>query len=333
MKKQPKKKKKKKHIVISSIALILLFAACVSASYIYFQLLKVNTTKISKDNTELGISKDTQDEIAQLSNPPINIALFGVDSRTKEATGNSDSIIVASIDKKHNKIKLSSLMRDSRVQIDGHGKLKLNSAYMFGGPQFAIKTINENFGLDIKDFITVNFFNLEKIIDELGGVSIDVQPNEVKYINEYMKETSAIEKKKLIPVTKSGVQTLNGMQAVSYSRIRYIGNDQQRTERQRTVLTGLFNKIQSGGVLSFASNVSKLLPYVETSMSSTDILSLGKDVLTSGTSTIAQARFPLDSYSSSQTINSVSYIVLDLPNTKDQLHKFIYDDIVPKEKK
>lgn len=136
-------------------------------------------------------------------------------------------------------------MRDSYVDIEGHGKTKLNHAYAYGGPELAIKTINSNFKLNIRDFVAVDFYGLENIIDTVGGVEIPVRSDEIKYINSYMQGTAKVENKAVQEVQNPGLQNLNGMQAVAYARIRYTsGGDYERTERQRTILTAVMNKIK-----------------------------------------------------------------------------------------
>ena len=335
-KKKVKKKFKKKPIIIS-VVLFFLFVISLGSGYVYYTVSKVNTTKISHNNDDLNIKPSVIEKIGNLSDPPRNIALFGVDRRGTDEYGNSDTIIIASIDKANKKIKLSSIMRDTRVSIDGVGMSKLNAAYCSGGPELAIKTINKNFDMNIKDFVTVDFFDMEKIIEDLGGVSINIEAAEIPVLNDYLNEVDGLEKakKKSPRVTKPGIQNLSGKQAVAYSRIRYIGNgDFKRTERQRTVLTALLTKIQSGGVTSFPSNVNKLLPYVETSFSTMDILSIGKSVLTSGTKNIEQTRFPTDGAFTEQKLPTSyglqDFIVPDLPKTIDQLHAFVFKDIMPK---
>jgi len=145
-----------------------------------------------------------------------------------------------------------------------------------------------------------------------------------------MNETAGIEKKSITKVTKTGPQTLNGMQAVAYSRIRYTaGGDFERTERQRTVLTAMLNKIKSAGATQFPSLVSKLLQYTETSMTSVDILKMGTKVITSNMMNLDQERFPIDGYCNAKTIDGVWYLVPNLPATVDQMHKYIFDDIKP----
>ena len=339
-----KKKKMKLWMKIVLGALIFtILAVCVTFSYTYYQLSKIKTTTISKMDEDLGIvikeplkiDKDSnvkpevplqKEEVNEI----INIALFGVDRRVANEPSRSDSIMILSIDKNHKKIKLSSIMRDTYVEIKNHGVTKINHAYAYGGALLAIRTINENFNLDIRDYITVDFFNLEKIIDTIGGVTIDIQSNEVSLINSCMADVAAIEKKSIPKITKYGLQTLNGIQAVAYSRVRYTaGGDFVRTERQREVLAGVFTNIQSLGATQFPAIVSKLLPMTETSMNSMDIVKLGTKVLTSNITILEQERFPIDGYYKGEMMDSIWYLVADMKATVDQLHKFIYENIKP----
>ncbi|WP_246577862.1 LCP family protein [Clostridium psychrophilum] len=311
--------------ILISIVVICVVIVGAGFGYAFYQLSKMSTTKISKTNSDLGISSTATE-----SNDITNIALFGVDRRHKTDASRSDSMIVLSIDQKHKKIKMSSLMRDIYVPIDGHGSTKMNAAYAYGGPQLAIKTINENFNLNIKDYVTVDFFDLQKLIDAIGGVPINVESDEVALINKYMSETAGLEKQSITKVTGSGVQNLSGMQAVAYSRIRYTtGDDFKRTERQRTVLTGMFTKVQSLGASQFPSVVSKLLPLTETSMSSINLMKLGTKVMGSNITTMDQTRFPVDGYWTDKMINGQDCLVIDMIAATNQLHKYIYDDIKP----
>ncbi|MBU3180988.1 LCP family protein [Clostridium psychrophilum] len=322
-----KKKKKVTKVVVSVIILgALVFGGVIS--YTFYQLSKVKTVKISGANSDLGISAAAAAKDA--SSGITNIALFGVDRRDKDEPGRSDSIMILSIDTKHKKIKMSSIMRDTYVKIKGHGQTKITHAYAYGGSQLAIRTINENFNLDIKDYVTVDFFDLEKLINAIGGVKVNVAQDEVTLINSYMNETAGIEKKAVTKLENPGTQNLNGLQAVAYSRIRYTtGGDFKRTERQRTVLTAMLTKIESLGDTQFPSVVSKLLPLTETSISSINILKLGTKVITTKSTTVVQERFPVDGYCWGKTIDKVWYLVCDMNTTIDQIHKFIYDDIKP----
>jgi LCP family protein required for cell wall assembly len=317
-----------KKFLLSLFVITVLIAGTAFGSTLY-QLSKMETKKISKTDDDLGIKPKETEKVAE-DKSITNIALFGVDRRDKDEPARSDSIMILSIDQKNKKIKLSSIMRDTYVKVAGHGETKINHAYAYGGPELAIKTLNENFNLDIRNYATVDFFNMEKIIDAVGGVNVDVNDDEVNLINDYMNETATIEKKSITKIASSGAQTLNGMQAVAYTRIRYTaGGDFVRTERQRTILSGIFTKIESLGAKEFPSVVSKLLPLTETSMNSMDIIKLGSKVFSSNISNLDQERFPLDDYCSNEMIDGVSYLIADMEATVDQLHKYIYEDIKP----
>lgn len=334
--KKSKKKKKRMSVVIFVVFSILAVVSALIGGYTYTLLDKMESKNISKNKDDLGINKEAENRIntEDPNSQIINIAFFGLDKREKNEAGRSDAIMIATIDKKHKKIKLSSVMRDTYVNVSGHGMTKITHAYAYGGPQLAIKTLNENFQLNIKDYVTVDFFSLEKIIDTVGGVQINVKKEEIPLMNSSIAEVANLEKATPSNISKTGLQNLNGMQAVAYTRVRYTGNgDYERTERQRTVLTAVFNKIQQGGVTKYPSLVATLLPYVETSISKLDLISMGTGVMTSGSKTLEQERFPLDAYSKGQTIKGVWYLVTDLKATTDQIHKYIYDDIKPESKK
>ena len=225
----------------------------------------------------------------------------------------SDSIIIATIDTTHKKLKLTSIMRDSYVTIEGHGDDKINHAYAFGGPQLAIKTLNENFDLNIDDFVAVNFTTLPKIIDMLGGVTIDITSEEVSHIPG---------------IDAAGTYTLTGEQALAYSRIRYAsGGDYVRTDRQRTVLSKVFEKVLSINFTQYPSLLSEILPMVQTNLDYSEILNLGNEVLKMGVTTLEQERFPRDGYCEGKMIDKIYYLTFDKENTVQQLHDYIFEDI------
>ena len=327
-----RKRRRRRKFVFFCISMFLLFLSGFSFTYAGLLFAKINTQELPTDNKSLGISeeelKDIQNRIGK--GEIMNIALFGIDTRDPAEQTRSDSIMIASIDYKHNKIKLSSVLRDTRVQIDGHGMDKINHAYAYGGPELAVKTLNQNFGLDIREFVTINFWGLEEIIDGLGGITLDVKKNEVNEINKFIKELCDIDKKKYTPIKKSGEQVLNGRQATAYGRIRYVGNgDFERTERQRKVLDQIFKKIVNAGVTQYPKIVDSILPHITTSFSKTDILAIGTQFLTSGIKKIDQARFPVNGYWDNLKLRGIDYIEPDMDKTKGQIKDFIYDDVKP----
>ncbi len=235
--------------------------------------------------------------------------------------------MIATIDTIHKKLKLTSIMRDSYVGIEGHGDDKINHAYAFGGPQLAIKTLNENFDLNIEDFVSVNFETLPKIIDKVGGIELDIDSEELKYINGYIRDINKKNGTNVSEIAETGLQHVNGTQALAYCRIRYTsGGDYKRTERQREVLTEIFKKVESTPATSYPSLLSDILPMVNTSLGYNEILNLGMDVLKLGDSNLKLERFPLDAYSQGKTINGVYYLTFDKRATVEQLHNYIFDD-------
>lgn len=294
--------------VLIIIATILIFSLSALGSYLLSMVGKLNN--VGLDDSDLGIekSKNTSSKIK-------NIVLFGID-QTEGDIGRSDAIIIATVDSLHKKLKLTSISRDSYVNIEGHGYDKLNHAYAYGQEELAIKTINQTFGLDITDYAKVNFNNLKDIIDTLGGIDITVEDSELGDLNGV--------------ISTSGRQHVNGTQALAYSRIRKnSGGDDSRTERQRMLLTEIFNKVSTVGILKLPSMVNDILPHVQTSLSTSEVLSLGTKVLTSGITDIEQLRFPLAEHSKGDKINNIYYTTFDEEITKEQIQKYIYEDIKP----
>ena len=312
-----------------SLLVLLTICGITAAIYVYTQLHKISPSKIDKSPEELGISSSLLARVDSLKEPPVNIALFGLDKRPHELHGNSDVIIIVSVSKATNKIKLSSIMRDTYVNIDSVGMDKINASYRLGGPQLSIKTINQNFGLNIKDFVSVDFNGMAHVIDALDGITLDVKKEEVSWINAYLDENN--KNKKITPpyISKPGIQLLNGRQAVAYTRIRYVGNDWARTQRQRTVLSLLLKKLKSAGPAEYPNIVSKILPYVDTSMPRFELLSLGASVFMNNIRTIEEKQFPGNNESKGQMINGTWYLVADLKTTSKSLFDFIYEGCNP----
>jgi LCP family protein required for cell wall assembly len=253
---------------------------------------------------DLGITEDSPDE---QETEVINILLFGLDRRSREETSRSDTIMIATIDKKNKTLKLTSLMRDMYVPIPGKADNRINAAYAFGGAALAIQTINTNFRLDITRYITVDFFALEQIIDRLGGVSLTITPAEAGILG-----------------VSSGLQTLNGEQAVRYSRIRKIGNDYERTKRQRTVISEMFKKAKDIHIIQYPDLIATFMPHIETNMSKMEIMSLALQLSTFKRE-IQQYRLPVDGTFQSRRIRGKAVLVPDIEENTQLLKQFIYN--------
>lgn len=271
--------------------------------YVKHMIGKVDHVKINKD--DLGINEEVEEKYGDIR----NIALYGIDAEEGKA-GRSDSIMILTVDTKNNKLKLTSIMRDSYVNIADHGYDKINHAYAFGGPELAMRTLNENFDLNVKEFMAVNFTSMPEIIDKLGGVNIDITDEEIQYIPG---------------ITSAGTQKLTGKQALAYARIRYAtGGDYKRTERHRTVLTAIFNEMKSKPVSQYPSLASDFLPYVRTNISSNEMLSLMGDIGTLMSGNLEQNRFPTDEQGEGKMINGVYYMTFNIEEVKNSMHEFIF---------
>ncbi|HBI6973912.1 TPA: LCP family protein [Clostridium perfringens] len=303
--KNSKIKNSKIKYIILPLILVILGLIGVGTYYINSKINKVQKVKINKENLLINEKKVKEEKHIK------NIALFGIDA-SKGKVGRSDAIMILTLDEEHKVMKLTSIMRDSYVDIPGHGDDKITHAYAFGGPELAMKTLNENFKVNVEDFMAVNFTSLPEIIDKLGGVKINIIPEEIHHIPG---------------ITSPGEQVLNGEQALAYSRIRYAtGGDYRRTERQRVVLEAVFEKLKLTPTKEYPSLIDEFLPYIETNMSSMDMIKLATDVVPLVKGNLETARFPLDSYCDGKMINGIWYLVYDRQATLNQIQEYIYDN-------
>lgn len=321
-----KKRKKKRTALAVSVLVILLIILGVLA-YAYMLLENINYREITDDDAALGITPAPDTEEGETIPRVTNIVLFGLDKRDPDEASRTDSIIVVSLDGNHKKIKITSFMRDMYVTIPGEDDGRINAAYTYGGAPLAIKTINSNFGLDIRNYVAVDFIGLEKIIDKVGGVEVNVKSGEVKELNRRVQEVAALEGVKNPPtVKKAGLQILDGRQAVAYARIRKVGNaDYERTQRQRNVLNSLYRKVKSQGIAKLPGTVSGMLPYVETSLKKTQIMQLAIEVAGYDADALEQLRLPVDGGFTSKSIKGMQVLVPDIELNTKLLHQFIYD--------
>ncbi len=265
-KKEKKKKKKKRRKLIFVLELLLLLILAVGL-FGFAQLGRIDRVKLSDILVNNGIGKSGYR----------NIALFGVDSREGQLDSgtNSDTIMVASINQKTGDIKLVSVYRDTYLDNTNGEYRKATECYAGGGAERAINMLNKNLDLDIEDFVTVDFSAVIEAVDLVGGVEIEITEEERGWLNGYLVETSQVTGKEYTTVDSAGYQNLTGIQAMAYCRIRYTtGWDYKRTERQRLVLEKIFEKAKSKGVTDLTAMVNTMIPYISTSLSNTEILSL-----------------------------------------------------------
>lgn len=270
-------KKVLKVIGIILLILIILLIVAVAGVYIFIQQKFAKIQKVEINKEDLNISAEIEEHLAEYR----NIAIFGIDSYGSYETGDrSDCIILASLNETTGEVKLISVYRDTFVQIEGHGFDKINHAYQNGSAQLALKTLNTNLDLNIKEFVTVNFDAVAEAIDEIGGVEIEIDSDELKYINGYINDVSRKTGRTSKNITKTGKQLLNGVQAVSYSRIRYTeGWDYKRTERMREVLAAMLEKVKTKSVGEINTLIDNLLPMVHTNITANDVVALIPNVV------------------------------------------------------
>lgn len=298
-------------IILSVLAvMVTLIMVTVGSGYYYVNKTLGKMEKIDLNDKELAINEEVDKELSDKYSEVENIALFGIDQLDGKV-GRSDAMMIATINKENNKVKITSIMRDSYVNIPGRGKDKINHAYAFGGPELALRTINENFGLNIKNFVTVNFSTLPKIVDMIGGVSIDVDGEEIEHLAS-------------LGVGGTGMKDLNGEQALAYSRIRYAtGGDYKRTERQREVLERIFASVLKKSPKEYPKILDEMLPLIKTNLKTNNILSISTDIVKAG-GALEQERFPKNEYSKGETINGVYYLTFDEEKTKEQMHNWLF---------
>lgn len=255
---EKRKRRGLKTFGIIILILLIILALIVGGTFLFISNKLGKMQKIDLNEDDLNVSSQVEQNLADYR----NIAIFGIDSRedTYSRGNRSDCIIIASINNKTKEVKLVSVYRDTYVQIEGHGLDKITHAYSFGEAPLAIKTLNTNLDLNVKEFVTVNFDSVKEIIDNIGGISMQITDEEVSHIPG---------------ITKSGTYNLTGEQALAYARIRHAtGGDYKRTERMRDVLTAVANKVKTFNISQLNTFVDKTLPRVYTNITANDIFSL-----------------------------------------------------------
>lgn len=290
--------------IVIGLVIFIVAIPMVAFGYFYFKLNSMYDSSSAKDVKDKIEKADDKDGIT-------NILLAGVDGNNLDKGNRSDSMMILTIDEKNNDIRITSLARDTYVQIPGYGEEKLTHAYAYGGPALLLQTIDKNFGLKIDKYAAVSFSSFEKIIDALGGVEVDVLPKEVSYIPG---------------VDSAGKQTLNGAEALAYSRIRYADDAYQRDNRQRTVMQAAYNKLSSnpGDLMEIGNTI---LGYTKTNIPPMEIFKLANKVIKMNFTEFPQLEFPLEGHRDGKILNKEKgwVILWDKEYNNEQLKKFIFD--------
>lgn len=369
---RPKQKKSHGKISAVKVAVIIVCALLLLVGgiliYIATDLLEgLTTATITKDPEKLGISPT-----AIMDDSVTNIALFGVDSRNNDFSGQSDVIMILTVDNKHRKLKMTSILRDTKVPIEGetltgeymNWDTKINAAYAYGGPELAIRTLNQNFGLGIENYVTINFANMAAIVEAFGGVDVELSAEEMRGINRNLwslsqevldqidedKEEGTYEEKEYPVILREdyfrnadgsldieggtytgGTYHLNGARAVAYGRIRDVGNDYARVERQQTIFRLLLDRLLNMGITDYPGLIREMMPYCETSLGLKDIVGL-TPILT-GDFSVESIKVPDIAYETDlfdgMAADNIYYLIYDVAPAAERISSFIFEESSP----
>ena len=346
-------------------AVMILFATTYGVFLHYYNKMNITSvdendeivTAIDYEEDDLNVNELTDEERAQLedlmNNPTesqtdetsgsedesllkadnknvINILLVGTDSRKKgNRRSRTDTMVILSIDKQNKRLIMTSVLRDTYVKIPGVGKNRLNAAFVYGGPNLLFKTFEENFDIHLDKYVQVDFYNFIKLVDAVGGVDMKLSAAEVKVMNQYVasinkglgKDSSANQ----IKPVKDGTYHLNGIQALGYSRIRYVGNaDFGRTERQRKVMGEIIKKTKKLSVSELNDLADIVLPMVSTNLSQGEVMSLLLSAKETLNYKVVNGRMPIDGSYKYLTIRRASVLGVDFQANKKYWYKLVY---------
>ena len=257
------------------------------------------------------------DQIGGPGSHIVNILLIGQDRREGEERARSDSMILCTFNKRTKQITMTSFLRDLYVPIPGHGSNRINAAYTLGGMKLLDKTLRENFGIYIDGNVEVDFGHFAQIIDLLGGVDMELRQDEANFIN---KETGSD--------LSAGMQRLNGEQALMYSRIRKLDSDGDfsRTDRQRKVMSALFQAYKNSGINTMLSLVKQILPMVDTDMGTIEMMLLAMELVPMlSQAEVVSQHVPAAGTYTDQNIQGMSVLVPDTDAVRQMLENTLLD--------
>ena len=285
----------------------------------------------SADEADSSEDADKETKVEKADTKDVtNILLLGTDSRI---AGNrrtrTDSMIILSIDKKNNRLVMTSVLRDTYVKIPGVGNNRLNAAFVYGGPNLLFKTFDTNFDIHLDKYVQVDFFNFVKLVDAVGGVDLKLTNAEINLMNKsYIPQINKLLKKNrnqdLVKINKSGKYHLNGVQTLAYSRIRYIGTDFGRTERQRVVIGEIIKKTKTLSVSELNDLADIVLPMISTNLSKGEVMSLLLSAKEYLNYKVVNGRMPIDGSYRYMTIRGASVLGVNFDKNKKYWYNLVY---------
>ena len=329
MKNNKKCKNKYKQILIAVFSVIIICVVVLGAGYMYIRAnIYKKTEPLTSEHLQAPV-KTKEETIGYTEVEGItNVLLVGVDGIDfDEKYQRSDSMIIATLDSNKEKVKLTTLYRDTLVYIPGYGEEKMNLAFSLGGPELVMETIKYNFDVNIEKYIMINFAGFEAIIDQIGGVEIDVKEYQLHELNKYIGQATGGGD---CPVEKAGLQILNGKQALSYARIRKgVGDDYERTERQREVLFKVAEKLQKTDVIKYFSIANKMLDYLRTNIEIMDGLNMAYTISKFSNLETEQLSIPVQELCVDEEFNGNMALRMDRYENALILNDFIFNDTLP----
>lgn len=324
-------KKRRRRRILFGIEIVILLIL-IAGVFIYAKLGKMNFTSL--DFSKIGVNSGVSNN--KVMKGYTTIGLVGLDNRsTKLKSGNSDTMIIASINNDTKKVKLVSVYRDTYLRIgedsEGNGQYsKANAAYAKGGAEQFLNMLNTNLDLNVTDFVSVDFQAVAEAVELLGGIDVELKEEEVVHLNNYCVETSKVTGMDYTPLEeKAGVHHLNGVQAVSYARIRYTsGNDFRRAARQREVIYKIVEKAKNSDIATLSKILDKVFPKVYTSFTKAEILQMGMSMMSYDIED--QTGFPFDHLYGERVKDAMGGLDVVLPVTLEsnaiKLHEFLYPE-------
>lgn len=291
-----------KFLGILFIIFIILLGLAIGSGYAYLSYKLSNINHLDIDENSIIVNSGIEEELSDYR----NIAIFGLDTRENSfANSRSDAILIISINNKSKDIKLTSIYRDTYIDIEGYGLDKITHAYAYGGPELALSTINRNLDLNITEFVTVNFETVKTVVDTIGGISLEITDAEAQQIG----------------LSSGGTYNLDGEEALAYARIRKIDSDYQRTERIRNVISAVFNKVKTKNISEILDYIDIILPHISTNMSSNQIISMAPSAILYEITDSKGWPYDVEGYSSDAWYG----VPVTLESNVKELHKELFE--------
>ena len=308
----------KKKVIVSLISIFTIIMTILLIGYGY-----IRTKIYSKTPSNIAVEKKYK-EVEGIT----NVLLIGTDARTLDENSRSDSILIATLDNNHKKIKLTSLFRDTLVNIPGYGEHKLNAAYALGGAELLSKTISDTYEINIDKYVVINFWGFEAIIDQIEGIEVDVKDYQLDELNKYIGESTGGND---CPVTKPGVQVLNGKQALSYARIRKgVGDEFERTSRQQEVILKIAEKLRETKPSKYLGIMNKMLDYIKTNIEPIQALNMAYTIYKFPALVTEQIQIPIPELAEGRLYKDLGWVFLmDRKQNAKILNEFIFEDKMP----